>query len=260
MLPRDRHAAICDIIKENNIILIHEISSLFNVSLETARRDLEALQDRGIVKRIHGGAILSSATDTAGEDTPHAASSYEEKRAIGRKAATMVNNGETILLDTGSTTLELARNLKNLKELTVITHSINIINELIGTHIKIIVLGGDVQNDEQFIYSHVTEQMLRQYFVDKAFFSCGGITFSDGITDYGVVLDRNNIAHHADETILLADSGKFGKNARFKACEISLLDKVVVDAHLNPAYLKKLRDSGVEVIVAEVADTHADTE
>jgi len=253
MTAKERHSRILEILKENNVIRIREIAEAFDVSQETARRDLETLQEQNLVKRIHGGAILVS--NGRGENSlysSNASLSHAEKVAIGKKAATLVKNGETILLDTGSTVLEMARNLKKHKNLTVITSSLAVVDELIRTDVNIIMLGGDVKNDEQCVYSQDTEMMFDRYFVDKAFFSCGGITFTDGITDYGEILNRHKIAAHSAETILIADSGKFGRNARYKACPLELIDKIVVDNRISEQQLSELTKYNIEVILADV--------
>lgn len=251
MLARERQAAITEMVKVNNIVLIGQIAKEFGVSLETARRDLEALQDQGVVKRIHGGAILSdiSASVSSSQSKP---SSYLGKKAIGIKTASLIKEGETIFLGTGTTTLEVAHHLKSRGELTVITNSITIINELINTNIKVIVLGGTLKNDEQMIYSYATEQMFSQYFVDKAIFSCGGIS-DNGVTDYGDTLDRYNIAKHSKKTILLADSGKFGRTAKIKACDLDMVDMVIVDDNIDSKYVEKLKKKQVQVILAPVS-------
>ena len=260
MLARERHAAIEEIVRTNNIILIGEIAERFDVSLETARRDLEALQDQGIVRRIHGGAVLFSPSKSESVSAPAAkVNSYSEKKAIGALAASLVRPGETIFLGTGTTVLEMARRLKDLNHLTVVTNSIMVVNALINSHVELIVLGGTLQNNAQIIYSHTTEQALENYYVDKAFISCGGIT-EKGVTDYGDVLDRRNLAAHTQEMILLADSGKFGVNAKFKVCSTDIIDKIIVDTNAESQYLTRLRKQNIEVLLAPVSVQNSDEE
>lgn len=252
MLARERHAAIEELVRANNIILIGEIANMFDVSLETARRDLETLQDQGVVRRIHGGAVLVTASKEAGTSSPARNSSYSEKKAIGVKAASLVNHGETIFLGNGTTVLEMARNLKSLKDLTVVTNSIMVINALISSSVNLIVLGGNLKNNEQIICSSVTMQSFENYYVDKAFFGCGGIT-GNCVTDYGGdILNRHTLAEHTQEMVLLADSGKFGRYAKYKVCDVDLLDKVVVDTNIDPQHLANLQRLGVEVLLSPV--------
>lgn len=252
MQARDRHAFILEVLGENNMIRINEIARTCDVSQETARRDLEILQEQGLVKRIHGGAIMNMSPRSAAS-TETVCFNQEEKMAIGRLAATTVHNGETIFLDTGTTVLELARNLKRHHGLTVITYSIAVLNELLNSNCRIIMLGGEVRSDEQFVYSQETEQMFSRYFVERAFFSCGGITFRDGITDYGPTINRESLAAHSTEMILLADSNKFNKNAQYKSCELDLVDTFIIDSRIDEQTFGKLQDLGKTIKVAEVS-------
>lgn len=251
MLARERHAAIEELVRANNIILIGEIANMFDVSLETARRDLETLQDQGVVRRIHGGAVLVTPSKEASISSHARNSSYSEKKAIGVKAASLVNHGETIFLGNGTTVLEMARNLKCLKDLTVVTNSIMVVNALINSNVNLIILGGNLKNNEQIICSSVTMQSFENYYVDKAFFSCGGIT-GNCVTDYGDILNRHMLAEHTQEMVLLADSGKFGRYAKYKVFNADLLDKVVVDTNIDPKHLSSLHELGVEVLLSPV--------
>lgn len=245
MLIKERHAAIVELLKANNLVIIGDLAKRFDISLETARRDLEALQDQGIVRRIHGGAVLADSYTSTGP----LKNSYPQKQAIGKKAASLVHEGDTIFLAIGSTVHELAINLKDRKELTVITNSILVINELINTNVKVIVLGGDLNNNEQMIYSYTTEQMMEQYFVDKAFFSCGGI-YEDNITDYGDTLDRFKLAKHSKKMFLLVDSEKFGRTARNRSCSLDIIDTLIVDSDITKENLDFLKQHKVHTLLA----------
>ncbi len=251
MLIKERHAAIIDLLKTNNIVIIGELAKRFDISLETARRDLEALQDQGLVRRIHGGAVLAD-NCTASSLSPRK-NSYPQKQAIGEKAASLVHDGDTIFLAIGSTVHEMALHLKDKKELTVITNSILVINELINTDVKVIVLGGVLNNNEQMIYSYTTEQMLEQYYVDKAFFSCGGI-FQENITDYGDTLDRFKLSRHSKKMVLLVDSEKFGRTARNRSCSLDIIDTLVVDSDITDEHLNYLKQHNINTILASVKE------
>jgi DeoR/GlpR family transcriptional regulator of sugar metabolism len=252
MLAKDRHAAILNILCENNLIRIGEIAKEFDVSQETARRDLEILQEQNLVKRIHGGAILNTTRYNAPPADAGKGYIQAEKIAIGKKAAGMVRNGETIFLDIGTTVLEMARNLKNHHDLTIITYSLTVVNELMTTKNNIIMLGGEVMGDEQFVYSTDTEQMFDRFFVDKVFFSCGGVTFKDGVTDYGITMNRVTLAAHASEMVLLADSGKFGRNARYKTCPLDIINTIVVDSKIDEQNIVELENLEKRIIIAEI--------
>ncbi|MBR4120159.1 MAG: DeoR/GlpR transcriptional regulator [Spirochaetales bacterium] len=252
MLAQERYAAIMKMIRETNIVKIGDIATKLKVSNETARRDLETLQDQKLLKRVHGGAVLiDPITDSEPSQLTFskAGISIEEKAAIGRAAAEMVRNGETIFLDIGSTTLQIARNLKMRSNLTVITNSIDIINELAGTNVDVIVLGGKLAKDDLHISSPITETMFEYYNVDRSFISCGGISRNGDITDYSdLLLNRKVVRDHSNRLILVADSGKFGKKAMIKACDIKMMDTVITDTNLSEEYRELIIGMGIEFV------------
>lgn len=255
MLAQERYEKILEMIKENNIIKITDITEKLGVSNETARRDLETLQDQKLLKRVHGGAILEDSVSnmtSAAKATPTTGISFSEKVAIGKAAASLVRNGETIFLDIGSTTLQIARFLKEKKNLTVITTSLAIINELANSEVNIIVLGGKLQHDDQFIFSQYTGEIFERYYVDKSFIGCGGITSNGGVTDYSdeYCLNRKVVKEHSNKTILVFDSQKLGKNALARVCSINDVNMIVSDSNLKAEFVNDCKDKGIEVILA----------
>lgn len=256
MLAQERYAAILRMIRETNIVKIGDIANKLKVSNETARRDLETLQDQKLLKRVHGGAVLIDPLTDAGMQAiplPKEEVSYDEKASIGLEAAKTVRNGETIFLDIGTTTLQIAKNLRNKKDLTVLTTSLDIINELAGTQVTIIILGGKLIYDDLHIASPFTEEIFARYYVDRSFISCGGITQNGDITDYSdIALKRSVVREHSNRMVLVADSGKFGKRAFVKVCDLGMLDSVITDTNLRPEFREALSEKGLEVIYASV--------
>ncbi len=254
MLAQERYDAIMKLLGDSNIIRISEITKILNVSNETARRDLETLQDQKLLKRVHGGAVLveHDANVYNKVKIPRIGVSYSEKMAIGKRAASLVGNGETILLDIGSTTLQIARHLKNVKDLTVLTTSLAIVNELSPSEVNVVLLGGKLAHDEQLIYSPFTEEVFEKYYVDKSFFSGGGVTLEGGVTDYSeTCLNRRTIRSHSTQMILCADSEKFGKNALVLVCPIDLVDFIISDTNLKREYVDEFAEAGVKIMLAE---------
>lgn len=255
MIAQERYAAILMMIRETNIVKIGDIAEKLKVSNETARRDLETLQDQGLLKRVHGGAVL---TDPLIDVNSSVISlkpeiSYQEKAAIGKVAASIIRNGETIFLDIGMTTLQIARNIKSLKDLTVITTSLNIINELAGSSVNVIILGGKLIKDDLHIAAPFTEEIFSRYYIDRAFIGCGGLTMNGDITDYSdLTLRREIVKNHSDKMILTADSGKFGKKALFKVCNLDLLDTVITDENIPSEYRELILQKNLELIQAKI--------
>ena len=247
MTANERQQAILGILQEKDIIRVSEIMHTFDVSIETARRDLISLQDSGLATRINGGALLNH---KPAPKLDRMQTSFSEKNAIARAAAGIVHNGEIIFLDGGTTLQLMAHNLKNHHSLTVVTHSLMVLEELRDTDNEIIMLGGQLHEGEQVFYGVDTELMLDRYYVDKAFFSCMGITFKDGMTDLPDIINRDFLADHADQMILLADSTKWGYRSRVRAGGLELVDTFVVDDHLPENMLSELYAVGKSVVVA----------
>lgn len=247
MTAQERQQGILDILKKNDIIRVSDIVRTFDVSLETARRDLIYLQDSGYATRINGGAVYKHQSTAV----PHGRmqTSFSEKNAIAKAAANMVHNGETIIMDAGTTVQLMARNLKNHHYLTIITHSLMVLEELRDTDNEIIMLGGVLRPEEQVFYSSETERMLKRYYVDKAFFSCMGITLKDGMTDLTDTLDREILRQHSEQMILLADSSKWGFRSRIKMGELNMVDTFVVDDHLEKNMLSELYALEKDVVI-----------
>ena len=257
MLAKERHAIIMDILRKDGIIKISDISRRFSVSNETARRDLEYLQDTEQLKRIYGGAILTGNNAGNVHQAPHGHVRRSQKASIGKAAAALVKSGETIILDIGSTTLEIARHLSNISGITVLTNSLPIMNELAGTQVTVFCLGGRLNSDELSMYGKVTIDALQQFFVDRAFIGAGGVTLEGGISDYNSeeAIVRQALIKRADQTVLVVDSGKFGTNAFASVCGFDDIDVVVSDENLSAEFRDGLRKRrNLELILAPAVD------
>ncbi len=255
MLAQKRQSIILEMLRQSGgIIKMSDIVSRFNVANETARRDLETLQEKNYVKRIYGGAILldNSSVMPVKTDGSHG---QAERSAIGKAAAELVRDGETVILAAGSTVLQVARNLKRLRNLTVITSSLAVVNELNNTNFDIYVLGGKLDTNEKNMYGDMALLSISSLFADKAFIGAGGVTFEFGISDYGIedFSIREKIIAHAGKTILVAQSEKFGRNAFSLGCPLNQVKTIVSDTNLSGDYQEGIKDLGIELILAEPA-------
>ncbi len=254
MLAQERYAAIMQMIRETNVVKIGDIADKLKVSNETARRDLETLQDQKLLKRVHGGAVLQDSMigiETSTITLPKKEISFEEKSSIGKIAADMVRNGETIFIDIGITTLQIAKHLKKKKDITVLTTSLAIANELAATDVSVVILGGKVIKDDLHISSPFTAEIFSKYYVDKSFIGCGGVTNKGIVTDYSeLCLNRSIVRDHSSKMILVADSGKFWKQALVEVCKLDILDAVISDTNLPKEYKDIMEESGVNLILA----------
>lgn len=253
MLAQKRHNIILEMLRQSGgIIKMSDIVSRFNVSNETARRDLETLQDKNLVKRIYGGAVLLDDNSFVPIRTD-GSNGLAERTAIGRAAAELVHDGEVIILASGSTVLQVAKHLKRLRSLTVITNSLAIVNELSNTSFDIYVLGGKLDTNEKNMYGDMALLSISSLFADKAFIGAGGITFEFGISDYAMedYSIRDEIIKHSNKTVLVAQSEKFGRNAFSLGCPLGQMKTVVSDTNLSAEYQEGIKDLGIELILAE---------
>lgn len=260
MLAHERQAHIINHLREHRVIKITDIVTRFNVSNLTARRDLDVLQEQKIVRRVYGGAILSaepaalSRPDILLPSGDQEQAKNLEKKAIGKLAASLVREGDTLFLGSGNTVLEVARNLRHFSSLTIITCSLAVINELATTSNTIYVLGGRLDNSEHSI--DVSDPQLQSFCVDKAFISCDGVTTTHGVTASYPPNTRTGhlMVKNARQAILVSNSRKFGNNALSITCNLSELSTIVTDDGLSQEYQECITQQGVSLLLAPMND------
>ena len=258
MLAQERQKRILDKLFSQRTIKISDIAEEFGVSNLTARRDLDALQEQDLVRRVYGGAILTTASENASAflSPQKEHESKTEKEAIGKLAASLIEDGDTVYFGTGTTCLEIAKNVRQMSDLTIITSSLSIINELANSKNTIYVLGGILDTYEWKIIGSSTLEMLDRFCPDKAFISCDGITLEHGVTayhQYGAV-SGSLIVKNSAKSFLAAKSRKFGLNALNKVCPLSDLYAVITDDRLPQEQREEMEKAGVRMFYAEMFD------
>jgi DeoR/GlpR family transcriptional regulator of sugar metabolism len=249
----ERQNQIMQLLACKQRIRVTEICETFEVSEATARRDLEALAVQGKLQRVHGGAIP---VGHAAPELPLLERCLEqasEKERIGKAAAAMVNNNETILLGSGTTVLEVAKNIREHKGLTVITNSLPVINTLSGLpEISVIVLGGMLRGSELSFIGHITEQALAEVHAEKVFIGTRAISLDQGLTnDYlqETMTDRA-ILKAGREVIVVADHSKFGRVATALLAPIESVHIIVTDEGTQQDFLDAVQERGLRVVTA----------
>lgn len=219
-----------------------DFAERFGVNASTIRRDLEALAQEGLLRRAHGGASLVMGA----VDIPYAHKSrveIAEKQAIARFARTLVHDGDAILLDSGSTTHELALRLHDVVDLTVVTNDLRIARVISDfPQVRLLVTGGEQLSSTYSLVGERTVQFVEQMRVDTTFLGADAISAAAGITNTNAVevpLKRAMIAA-AHQVVVLADSTKFGRHALIKVCGLDGLDLVITDDGLAEAELTNL--------------------
>lgn len=221
ILAEERKRVIIERLMLEGQVKVPELSLRCAVSEETVRRDLILLEREGTVKRVYGGAVL---VKPANQEPPYLLrqkEKAEEKARIGKAAAALIASGDTIVIDVGTTTLELAKAIAGCERLTVLTNSIAAAYYLMQSlnerrfSGKIIVIGGELNPEQQSLSGVSGEQAMKQFRVDKAFISIGGISIKRGISDYdlGEAGMSRLMVEAASQTIVLADDSKLNKEA-----------------------------------------------
>jgi len=236
-------------IQDKGVARVDELCELLEVSPATVRRDLEMLETKGRIRRVHGGAVrIESRLDEPlfDEKTSIAA---QEKIRIAEKAAALIHPGETVYLDGGSTVLQLARLLVDRSDITVVTNSLRATVELSGRGPDLITIGGTLRRRSQTTVGALTRLLIDQLHVDKAFMGTIGLSIEEGLTttDADEAFTKKQIMQRADQVILLVDSGKVGKVSFVHAGDLDDLDTVIVDRKIDEKFVRAIRKQKGEV-------------
>lgn len=249
-----RRERIVTLLREQGSVQIPALAELFGVSTQTLRKDLNFLDGQRICTRSTGGAILHSGSVSATEDaidvkrTRFAA----EKVNIGRRAATLIAAGESVLLDSGTTTLQVARHLNPKDSLVVVTNDVGIMNELLARDkVQLVFLGGTLRRKSLSCYGAQTDRTVQDLHVDKLFLAADGFDIDKGITTHFEAEAQLNrmMCQAATEIIVVADSSKFGRICLHRILEPQRIAKLVTDAGIPSKAREALARNGVEVIV-----------
>ncbi len=252
LLAEERRMQIVQIVRSAGCVKVNELARKFNTSAVTIRNDLNELHQRGLVQRSHGGAILPDKILRESPLYERLKSHSEEKQRIGAMAATMIHDGETIILDSGTTTLEIARQIKKKQNLQIITNGINIAAELLDARdAEVIIVGGTVRKESASISGHFSEEMLGQWSADKMFLSGTGCDLDFGVSGANLEETMVNKAmlRISREIILVADASKFSKRSMSRIVPFSEIDTVISDTSLSEEIQVKLRAQGCNLIL-----------
>lgn len=251
MLAQERYNVILEMLEMNKIVKVPELCEKFNVSIETVRRDLEFLEQEGKLKRVYGGAVLNNKSSAEPSYNTRSTKNAKEKVKIGKKTAELISDGETLMIDLGTTTLEVARHLKNKKNLTVITNCMTIAQELVDVPtFRVILPGGILRPNELALSGFISEQFMKEFNVDKTIIGVGGITIDTGVSDYHLeeTRVRKIMIEKGKQIIAVADHSKFGIKALVNVCSINEVDVIVTNDKLKSSIANEYIEQGIKVI------------
>ncbi len=249
-----RRNEILDDINVNGQVYVDELSTKFGVSEVTIRNDLDQLEQKGLLIRARGGAMRIEGRvgvdyHLSEKDKLH----FQEKVRIGKAASKLIADSEIILIDSGTTTVEMAKNLDHIENLTVITNALNIAAALINNpNVNLTIPGGYLRKNSQSLVGPMAEKGLRNFHVDKAFLGVDGFDTHTGLYTPNIEEAHLNelMINIANHVVLLADSSKFKKKSFAFICSIDKIGTVVTDDKIADDDHKRLKDAGIEVIIA----------
>ena len=253
MLGSERRLEIVRLLEEAKVVRVSDLSTLFNVSETTVRRDLQQLAQQGLLQKTYGGAMVAD-SDRAWNalevrDDPF----LKVKQRIGRRAAQLIHPGDTICLQAGSTTLQVARNIREKSDLVVITNDIYVARELAkAPGITVHLSGGMLHKSLRYLVGHLAKQTMSQFHVDKAFLGITAISLTEGLSNADLLDAQVKIAmiSVAKEVIVVADHRKLGQVHFAPVAPITAVHTLVIDDGISPEEVIAFEEKGIEVIIA----------
>jgi DeoR family transcriptional regulator of aga operon len=252
--PGQRRETILTALTGQASVQVSELATQLKVSAVTIRSDLSALESQGLVIRSHGAAMLARMPPTEHTVSQKDAFNHEQKERIGAWAARLVKPGENIIIDSGTTTLSLARHLRDAHEVTVMTNGLNIAWELAkAPGVDLILTGGLLRKQSLSIQGLQAEACLQAYSFDKLFLGVDGLDLHFGLTTHHEAEASLNhkMVDHARKVIVLADASKFGVISLHRIAQLDRVHTVITDGAISAQYRDGLRNAGIELLIAD---------
>jgi DeoR family fructose operon transcriptional repressor len=253
MLAAERKIRLVELVKQHRVATVTALAAEFQVSEATIRRDLSEIEQEGFLKRTHGGVILDPSANHEPQVSQRLEEEKEQKARIGKAAAEMVQDGEHIILDSGTTTLYIAKNLVHRSNITVITNDINVAAELRDAKgVTVIVVGGILEPNSYMLNGMFALNALKTLHVQKYFLGTSAIHAKYGSTNTNVdvVEVKRAMIETAQEIIIVSDDTKIGKVTLHEVVPIKGIHKFITGKEASEVQLQGFRDAGVKVIQA----------
>lgn len=247
----NRYTKLLEIVNKNKRIEVSKLAELLNVSQVTIRKDLGALEEKGLLKREHGYAVITSSDDI----NSRLAFNYDIKRKIAHLACELVNDGETVMIESGSSCTLLAEELAyNKKDITIITNSTFIAAYIREGNAKVVLLGGDYQPESQVVVGPLTRKSVKDFFVDKLFIGTDGYNSKIGFTGKNLMRTETvkAMAENANKIIILTESSKFSERGVVSQFTAQEVDYVLTDSKIPKDILDDLKKEKIEVQMVNV--------
>jgi DeoR/GlpR family transcriptional regulator of sugar metabolism len=248
----ERKKKILDILYKDGSVKVNDLSRMFNVSEVTIRLDLSDLEKKGMLSRVHGGAVSSYKNYFNMDLNQRINTNAAHKQNIAKKIASMIGDNETIMMNSGTTTLYTLRALQNHRNLNIVTNSIAIALEAAGRpNINVILLGGSVNTKYQYTYGNDALNQLEKYYADKLILSVDGVSVDTGFSTYYQQEAQicRVMTEHVNTSIVGADYTKIGRTAFTKIAPLDVIDHIVTNENAPGAEIENLRSKEINVIL-----------
>ncbi len=255
MLPEERRSLILDKIKKEKSVTVADLANEFNITAVTARKDLDLLSDRGEIIRSFGGAVIMD--KKVGHESLYDFRADQNsliKQKIGIKAASLIENGECIGIDIGTTAHEVSKHLADKEDLTVVTASIPVVCELINVpNVKVMCVGGELSRNDKSLFGHNAIRTIEEYVLDKVFIGVAGVSFEFGFTLFNMndSLVKRVLMKRSREVIILLDSSKIGHVKHAKLCDLNEVNTIITDSKIQQEDIERFNSYGIKVIIAD---------
>ena len=254
MLAAERRNEILSILKEEGRVIVADLSKKYDVTEETIRRDLEKLENDGYAERTYGGAVLRGSEKDEVPFLMRKRENVEAKMRIATSLSQMINDGDRIMLDASTTALFVAKQIRDKKNITVITNSIEILLELSDMpDWKVLSTGGSLKGRALSLLGYQAERMVDGFFLDKAILSCKGVDLQKGFTDSNE-LDagiKKQMLGSATKRIMAVDNAKFDHLSFTQVVDFSGIDLLATDKKLSDEWEARLMQSDVEILYTD---------
>ncbi|MRH41135.1 DeoR family transcriptional regulator [Aquibacillus halophilus] len=250
----DRKKKILEKLYREDSVKALVMAKELNVSTETIRRDLERLEQEGKLKKVYGGAVSAKSDSFEPPFEMKTHLNAVEKAAIGKYAASLINDGDTIMIGNGTTTIEIIRHLNQYENIKLVTHSTPTV--LLAMEMfkgRIIFIGGEVNIEQKSATGPLAELVLSQLNVNKVFISAGGVSLVDGVTDYDLAeaYISRKMMERADEVFLLVDHTKFGKTMFANICPLHEVYTIITDSGCSEEWRQYISEKDIHLHIAD---------
>ena len=252
-MNQKRRSQIIKMLEEQSVVTNRELMDAFGISIETVRRDLAYLEQKGVLERVYGGAVRKEMLREELIYSSREQKEAEEKQKIAEVTEKLIQNNDIVFFDIGTTVHYVVKKLNAGKKISAFTNAIRTAVTLSEKGSEVILTGGRIRSGELALSGSLAENNLRNFNIDKAIISVAGIT-EDGVSDFfadEAGLRRQAISN-ANKVIVLADYTKFGVRAACRVCEIEDIDVLITDSKAPKSLLKKFENKGVQVIIADL--------